>query len=244
MSDYHYVPENWGLAKTIFGISSYSFFVFLGIISGIVYFLYNIKDKRSNKENAAKIFFAALLGSSIGSKVPIIATNFNLFLEKPKIFLSGRSVLGGFIGGLIGVLIIKKILKIKGRYGNIIAPSAALGIAIGRLGCLNVGCCYGKIGKFGINYGDGNLRYPTQIFEILFHLSAFFILNFLKNRMKKNGILFTYYVISYFVFRFFTEFIRASEIYLFKLTLYQIISIIGICFVLVKLFFQKKKEKI
>ncbi|MGF6905778.1 prolipoprotein diacylglyceryl transferase [Fusobacterium sp. PH5-44] len=242
MIDSHYIPENWGIIKTIFGISSYTFFVFLGIVFGTLYFLYNIRDNKKNKENAAIIFVAALLGSSIGSKLPIIIPNFSLFLENPKFFLSGRSVLGGFIGGLISVIIVKKILKIKGRFGNILAPAAALGIAIGRFGCLLSGCCYGKIGKFGIDYGDGNLRYPTQIFEIFFHLLAFFVLNYQKNKIKKSGILFTFYVITYFIFRFFTEFIRESDIYLFNLTLFQIISVGGIIFVLLKLCFQNNKN--
>ena len=241
MIDMHTIPDNWGLCSTIFGISSYSFFVLLGIILGCIYFLYSIKEKNSNKENTAIIFTAALVGSSIGSKLPIIIANYKIFFEKPALFLSGRSILGGFIGGLAGVLIIKKVLKVKGKYGNNIAPAAALGIAVGRIGCLMKGCCYGKIGSFGIDFGDGNLRYPTQIFEIIFHLIAFLLLNHYKNKIQRQGILFTYYVISYFIFRFFTEFIRESQIVYLNLTLYQIISILGIIMMKIKITFQKKE---
>ena len=242
MIDVHTIPDNWGLCPSIFGISSYSFFVLLGVILGSAYFLYNIKDRKGNKENAAIIFTTALVGSSIGSKLPIILVNYKTFFENPALFLSGRSVLGGFIGGLLGVLIVKKVLNIKGRYGNNLAPSAALGIAVGRIGCLMKGCCYGKIGSFGIDFGDGNLRYPTQIFEIIFHFTAFMLLNHYKNKVQGQGILFTYYVISYFIFRFFTEFIRESQIVSLNLTLYQIISILGVLLMITKIIFQKNEK--
>lgn len=49
--------------------------------------------------------------------------------------MSGRTVLGGFLGGLAGVMFAKRLLGIKGRHGNKLAAPIALGMVFGRFGC-------------------------------------------------------------------------------------------------------------
>jgi len=130
------------------------------------------------------------------------------------------------------------------KMGNVIAPVVALGMSIGRLRCFFNGCCYGIASTWGFDFGDGILRYPTQLFEDGFHLAAFLLLHILRLKVKKPGILFKYYVLTNFIFRFFIEFIRENPIYSFELTLYQLICIAGIIFVSANLFIRMRKEGI
>ena len=129
------------------------------------------------------------------------------------------------------------------------APAIALGMAIGRMGCFFTGCCYGIETKLpiGIDFGDGLLRYPTQLVEMIFCVILFGYLYY-KQKTKKElepGRLFKELVLYYFVFRFFIEFIRGTEKNIIYLSIYQIICLIGIAFCVLKIkrrkFYERRK---
>lgn len=232
MLDLHTVPQGWGLYPVLCGFSSYGVFVLAGIIFGAAYYFVGMRNNKVDQEHTALIVMAALLGGAIGAKVLEIVFKFRKFAEDPALFASGRTVLGGFFGGFLGVLLIKYFFRIKGRYGNVIAPAAALGIAFGRVGCLLAGCCYGRAADgWGLDFGDGILRYPTQIVEIVFHLAAFTVLHFFQKRVHTPGILFRGYVLSYLVFRYFTEFFRENDLFWAGQSFYQLVCLGGILFI-------------
>lgn len=216
-----------GIFPYIFGISTYSIFVTLGILSGLLYYLVDTKRNNMEKRVAIYIVTSGLFFGFIGSKIPLLFENKSLIQ-----ILFGKSIIGGLIGGLLGVLFIKKVLKINLKLGNIIAPAIALGMAIGRIGCFFNGCCFGKVYIWGFDFGDGNLRIPTQLFEVIFNLIAFFLLHYYKNKVKTKGLLFKLYLIVYFIFRFIIEFIRENPIVWVGLTVYQIICVFGIIYIL------------
>jgi phosphatidylglycerol:prolipoprotein diacylglycerol transferase len=104
----------------------------------------------------------------------------------------------------------------------------ALAMVIGRFGCFTHGCCYGTPTDlpWGVNFGDGVPRHPTQIYESLFHFSMAVALFYLtvSNRLKYQRIKF--YFIGYAVYRFLTEFIRPEPRDAFGLTFYQWAAIV------------------
>jgi phosphatidylglycerol---prolipoprotein diacylglyceryl transferase len=234
MIDEHFYPENWGILPYInlFGlkIPSYSLFILLALIVGIIIYYFESKDKKQLNENSLYIALAAIIGGTLGAKIPIWIINYKEIIQSfPDIgpLLSGRTIVGGLIGGAIGVVLIKKILKLKERKGNLFAPAIALGVAIGRIGCFLRGCCYGKhtILPWGVNFGDEILRHPTQIYESIFMIIMFIILQ-KKKKNAKPGELFKLLMISYFTFRFFIEFIRTETVVFWGLTGFQLVSII------------------
>ncbi|MCL2815334.1 MAG: prolipoprotein diacylglyceryl transferase [Oscillospiraceae bacterium] len=211
-----------GGGPAIAGIPAYTFFVSLGMIAGLAYYFIGLKRRGQVGEGAVKIVFSALVCGVIGSKLPLIFEGRDI-----AGILYGKSIVGGLIGGMFGVAAIKKISGIKLKLGNVIAPSVALGLAVGRLGCFFSGCCYGKTASWGFDFGDGLLRLPAQLFESAFHLIMFAALAYFQNRVKTAGILFKLYLLAYFIFRFFTEFIRENPIVWAQLTIYQIICGLG-----------------
>ena len=216
----------------IFGIPAYTFFVGLGILTGLVYYFADLKRRGQASEGAVKIVFSALVCGVVGSKIPPLLEGYGW-----DVILYGKSIVGGLLGGMFGVIAIKKIFGIKLKLGNAIAPSIALGMAIGRIGCFFNGCCYGKIASWGFDFGDGFLRLPAQLFESAFHLAAFALLVYYRDRVKTAGILFKLYLLAYFIFRFFIEFIRENPAIWARMTVYQIICGFGaiyISFVLLK----------
>lgn len=241
MVDSHLHPADWGIMPILFHInnlalSSYTFFVFLGLVVGIIVYFYESRKQKKLSDNGIYVAVGALVGGTIGAKVLEIAINYDFFIKNignPSVFISGRTIVGGLIGGTVGAILTKRILGIKEKRGNLFAPAIAIGVAIGRLGCFFVGCCYGKATNlpWGVDFGDHIPRHPTQIYESLFMLGMFVYLEKIKNRSDvKPGQLFKLLMVSYFTFRFVIEFIRVEPVTLAGLTTFQFISVVVILY--------------
>jgi phosphatidylglycerol:prolipoprotein diacylglycerol transferase len=251
MIDQHIYPENWGIYPVLFhieniGVSAYSFFVLLGLIVGLI--TYFILAKRMNQagEKSFYIVIAGIVGGIIGSKLPYWIVNFKMIIDQyPNIMpiLSGRTITGGLLGGTLSVIYIKHRLNIKDKKGNLFAPAIAIGVAIGRMGCFYRGCCYGNPTNmsWGIDFGDSILRHPTQLYEVAFFL-FFFIYSLIKIKNSPPGQLFYMLMLSYFIFRFFEEFIRYNERLYFGLSFFQYISIVAIIFINLKIYLENSKK--
>jgi phosphatidylglycerol---prolipoprotein diacylglyceryl transferase len=236
-------PSNWGVKPVLFSlgqidIPAYTFFSGLGILIGLALYYYETRKKKVTSENGIYILMGSLVGGIIGAKLLEILINYKFVMQnlsKLNILFSGRTIVGGLIGGTIGVNLTKKFLGIKGKTGNYFAPGVALGVAIGRIGCFFRGCCYGQPTSlpWGINFGDGILRHPTQIYESIFMLGMFFYLEKIKdNENIVPGQLFKIIMVCYFIFRFFIEFLRVEPVAFAGITYFQVISIAVIVYML------------
>jgi len=241
MIDEHTIPNmDWGIRPVLFNIGSfqipsYSFFILLGLVMGIIVYYLEAKKHKQLSENTFYIFLGALIGGAIGAKLLMMMIYWNQLTW--DIILTGKSIVGGLIGGTIGVLITKKILRISDqRKGNIFAPAIAIGLAIGRVGCFLRGCCYGTQTSlpWAVNFGDGILRHPTQLYESLFMFGMFFFLLWNKKNKPAPGSQFKLLMIAYFIFRFFVEFIRVEPIAFLGLTWFQIISVLCLGYLIIK----------
>lgn len=252
MMDLHDKTGLTGVLPTVFGLSTYSLLVGLGLLAGVLYIIGQRRRQTASLTAGAPslptgdqpedrasdtsvsptarpldptlvVISAALIFGLLGAKVPTL-------LQNPTWagLLVNKSVVGGLLGGMAGVYLVKRWLKIKVRLGNVIAPAAALGLGIGRIGCFFNGCCAGIAWPWGVDFGDGVLRLPTQLFEAAFQVTAFCLLHVWNKRATRPGLLFKVYVLAYFAFRFLIEFIRINPDYWLGLTLYQLLSLAGI----------------
>jgi phosphatidylglycerol---prolipoprotein diacylglyceryl transferase len=223
-------------------IPSYTFFILLGISIGALVYFHEAKKAGQANEFSFLIAIGAFVGSTIGSKLLEFFLNIDRVETADDIIsllFSGRTVIGGIIGGTLGVWFTKKVAGIQGKKGNMFAPAVAIGIAIGRIGCFLNGCCYGKPSDlpWAVNFGDGINRHPTQIYESVFMVIMFFVVKFGLSRQKAiPGYLFKVLMIAYFIYRFLVEFIRVERVAALGLTYFQIISL----FVLIYLIFSEK----
>ena len=236
IDDHSYPNSGWGVRPILFhigsiNIPSYSFFLFLGLIVGLFVYFYKSRNERKLNDNGILMLVGALIGGVLGAKILEFIINYKFLLTHANnvfALLSGRTIVGGLIGGAIGTILTKKLLGIKEKRGNLFAPATAIGVAIGRLGCFFRGCCYGKVTSlpWGVDFGDHLSRHPTQIYESLFMLCMFLVLEKIKRRKDiRPGQLFKILMISYFTFRFLIEFIRIEPVIFAGLTVFQIISI-------------------
>jgi prolipoprotein diacylglyceryltransferase len=88
----------------------------------------------------------------------------------------GRSIEGALAGAIIAIELYKKANGIMARTGAIYALPIALGIAVGRIGCLlsgledhthGVPTSAAWAGYVGWDFGDGIPRHPVQLYESL-----------------------------------------------------------------------------
>ncbi len=113
-------------------------------------------------------YFAAL---AIGAATAAwLAGSLNT-LQGPAPALS-HSVVGALAGAIAGVEIYKAIRGVKGSTGGVFVGPFALGVVVGRWGCLFAGLADRTYGTpttlpWGVDLGDGVPRHPVQVYESL-----------------------------------------------------------------------------
>ncbi len=167
-------------------------------------------------ENRMWVVAAAIAGAALGSKVLNWFADPHLFLRNwtnPFFLMSGKTVVGGLIGGLFAVEWTKKRLGVTMRTGDLFALPLCAGIAIGRIGCFLSGLeddTYGVATSlpWGVNFGDGVTRHPTQLYEMVWLALLAFVIYRVSLRQHRNGDLFKLFMASYFAFRLAVDFIK------------------------------------
>jgi phosphatidylglycerol:prolipoprotein diacylglycerol transferase len=106
---------------------------------------------------------------------------------------------------------------------DVIIPSLALAHAIGRVGCLMAGCCWGKACDlpWAVTYHDpraaanvgtplGVALHPFPVYEGLFDLALYGVLAHLYWRRPRPGVVFASYLVLYGIGRFLLELTRGD----------------------------------
>jgi prolipoprotein diacylglyceryl transferase len=233
--------EEWGLKPVLFKIGdfpieAYPVMLFLALVTGIGIYIWQLKKDGIKNSNAFYIALFGIVGGTIGAKLPLIFMYWNEINSNANSLnavLQGRTIVGGLIGGTVSILIAKRIFNIKERMGNQLAIPITVAMAIGRVGCLLRGCCYGKQTQlpWGIDFGDHILRHPTQIYEIIFDIAMVIYLSIRKRKGVKPGQLYSIFLNGYLSFRFVLEFIRVEKVSFIFLTDFQILCIVGLLFI-------------
>jgi phosphatidylglycerol---prolipoprotein diacylglyceryl transferase len=170
----------------------------------------------SDKDQTLWVVVGAALGAALGSKLAF-------WLEDPAIafasfpdwrhLLQGKSVVGGLLGGLLGVEISKKLVGQTHSTGDAFVLPLAVGMCIGRIGCFLAGLADHTYGNattlpWGIDFGDGIARHPTQLYEIVFIVVWTLLILRRKHEFSLTGDAFRTYLSGYLLFRFVVEFIK------------------------------------
>ena len=113
------------------------------------------------------------------------------------------------------------------QVADMAAPALAMGAAIGRIGCFLNGCCYGKLTNIAWAIPlNGQLRHPTQLYDMAYNLIIFGVLWDIRKRVTREGLLFWLFLLMYSVGRFGVEFFRVNPRILAGLSGSQIFSLI------------------
>jgi len=171
-----------------------------------------------------RVWPCVLLGGFLGAHLYFILTHPRYLDSHPvRDFLdifTGLSVQGCVIGGVGAVVLMLRLVDRPALpFLDMMAPAVALSQAIGRLGCLAAGCCYGKPFSLGVVYTDplalaplGVPLHPTQVYEsVLCALLAWRLHSELKKPGQPPGRVLAFYLLGYAGIRFFVQFLRDDD---------------------------------
>lgn len=171
------------------------------------------------------IGLAAFCGAMLGAKAPFLLGDPEGLLSGTAWISNGKTIMCGMVGAYFAVELAKWVCGVRVKTGDSFVVPCAVAVGIGRLSCLAAGCCFGVPTDlpWGLRCAvtDNIVRHPTQIYESLFHLSTAGVMAGLIRRGVWRGQLAKFYILSYLVYRFVTEFVRPEREIAGGLTGYQ-----------------------
>jgi len=197
------------------------------LISAVFWFI------RSKRDPAMlPVYIGALGGAFLGAKlVYLFAEGWRDWpMEDRWIRLAtGKSILGGLLGGYGGVELMKWLVEYKKSTGDAFALITPVGIAMGRVGCWMQGCCLGKPTTLKLMAARdqlGVMRWPSAQVELVFQLVMMALMLVLKTSSRFRDRLIFLYFIAYGLFRFIHEWMRDTPTLAWGLSGYQFVSLI------------------
>ena len=163
------------------------------------------------------IALGCIVGAIAGSKLAV-------WIDRPDVarealgtlqmWLMGQSIVGALVGGLLGVEIAKRASGIAVSTGDAFVLPLATGIAIGRVGCFLAGLHDDTYGNptslpWGMDFGDGVLRHPAQLYDIAFVGALAAALVCLRPALARvPGLAFKLFLGGYLAWRFAIDFAK------------------------------------
>ena len=195
----------------------------------------------NDPDRGVLVGIGAIVGAALGAKLafwfddPLIA-----FANFPdwRHLLEGKSIVGALLGGLVGVEWTKSVAGIRESSGDAFVRPLAFGMMIGRVGCFLAGLPDHTYGNpttlpWGVDFGDGIARHPTQIYEILFLALWLWTLETLAPRLQRSGDRFRLFMAGYLLFRLIVDAIKpVPYAYPFGLCGIQLLCIAGLTYYL------------
>lgn len=238
-----------------FALHSYGLAMATAFGLGIWVAMWRAKARGFGSQFAVDISVYILIFSLIGARLTYVATHWDEYREYPldaispiqhsgKIGIEGLVLLGGVAAAFLTVYFYAK--RKRQRFlavTDLLIPSTALGIAIGRVGCHFNGCCFGLATDvpWCVHFPQGSLAgyiyphqcvHPTQLYESIYALLIFLLLLAYDRRPRPTGRVTGLFLMLYGAARYFNEQFRWYEHEMilaqtagFRLTFSQVISL-------------------
>jgi phosphatidylglycerol:prolipoprotein diacylglycerol transferase len=206
-------------------IHTYGLFLAIAFLTGIGLATRQAKIEGVDPQKIFDLCFYLVLAAILGSRLLFVIINYRFYLDNPlnifKLWKGGLVFYGGLLGAVaIGIWYIRYNQLDLWKIADILAPSIAIGQAIGRVGCFMAGCCYGRTSNlpWAVTFTDQNClapigipRHPTQLYSSGAALVIFLFLLLIYRVHSFRGQVFWSYVSLYSVGRFILEYFRADD---------------------------------
>jgi phosphatidylglycerol:prolipoprotein diacylglycerol transferase len=210
------------LGETDLFLPTYGLLFALGVVLAWVWFMRRARGLGLPDERLFNLTFYSVLAGVLGAKVLLIAIDWRTYLAHPVEILGTLRAAGVLMGGVLAgaatfILYSRKHGLPLWTLADAAAAPLALAQAMGRLGCLSAGCCWGvEVGSddpLGMVFTNPVAReqtgvplnvplFPTQLTEMLFDLALVVLLTVLwRRRAGRPGTVFWIYVLAYSVGR-------------------------------------------
>jgi phosphatidylglycerol:prolipoprotein diacylglycerol transferase len=196
------------------------------------------------------VFVGGLVGARIFYVVQYWGDRIHTIADIFRIWEGGIVLYGSIIGGTASFFLYRVIRPFPlFRLLDVVAPSLALGIALGRIGCFLNGCCYGDLCTlpWGVAFPHDSPPWreqvamgliaassrwslpvhPTQLYSAIDGFVLLFLLTAYYPLRRCDGAVMALLMVAYPVTRFLIEYLRNDEkVFLFGLTISQNISVL------------------
>jgi phosphatidylglycerol---prolipoprotein diacylglyceryl transferase len=206
---------------TIFHPELHPVFEAAGYVAGYLTYRW-MRERRGdvlNEDRRWAVIAAAAVGALVGARA------LGLLEQAPRMGFrwsevlqpGGKTIVGGLLGGWIAVEVLKRVMGIRSRTGDLLAVPLCVGIAVGRLGCFFAGLADDTYGvattlPWGVDFGDGVRRHPTQLYEFLFLIALGWGLWRWMQRPRAEGQVFRVFLAAYLGWRFLIDFIKPQPV--------------------------------
>jgi len=207
-------------------IYTYGFLIACGAITGFLYTAWQAKKQFNFPyEETQQLILWIIIAAVVGGKLFIVFEDPSFYLSNPaalfKNFGNGFVFYGSLLFAIPALLIFIKIKKLP-LFGmlDVMAVTAVIVHAFGRMGCFMAGCCYGvpSHGFTAVTFHDPHSQadplgiplHPTQLYSVSALLIILLVLLFVKYRKQFDGQLFMIYLMLYAIGRSVIEVFRGD----------------------------------
>ncbi len=220
-----------------FTVHGYGLMIGLGFMAAVLIGCALAKRRGLSDSDFTNMAIFVLVIGFLGGKLLHIIVEFKTLLTDPMAVLGseGFVVYGGIITGIATIFVYCRIKKLKFlEYIDLFATVVPINQALGRIGCLLAGCCYGRHteSSFSIVFPEGAMApagvklIPTQPIMAAGNFVIFSVLTilYLRTCPKKGsdgevapehryipGLATSLYLMMYSIGRFIIEFFRDDE---------------------------------
>ncbi|MBZ0252546.1 MAG: prolipoprotein diacylglyceryl transferase [Candidatus Methylomirabilis sp.] len=225
-------------------VYAYHFMLFVGCMMGLWYVTAYIDNRKIDGSKLFPLFLYIFIAAIAGARLFNCVVFWEYYRDNPwsllRFWEGGMVYYGGILGAAVVFLAYVPLNGLKyGFVADLIAPAVPLSLLFGRMGCLLVGCCYGRSAgdkhpwtiTFDQGIGStGTPLYPTQMTGALFAFFTFLFLHWFKDRKRFDGQVALALLLLYSIARFTIEFYRNDprgflEIAGYPLSESQVVSI-------------------
>lgn len=225
----------------------YAIFIMTGMILAGLYCAYRAKQEGISIDDILDMAIFSIPFGIIGARLYYVIMSkdhYHSFMDVIAIWNGGLAIYGGIIAGAITIAVVCKVKKIHyGKAFDMVAPAVMMAQAIGRWGNFFNGEAYGtKVPEGSILYfirmglvpnieSSKVMHYfhPTFLYESLWNIIGFVIINLLYKKKKFDGQILLMYISWYGFGRMFIEGLRTDSLYLGEFRISQVIGFV--CFV-------------
>jgi phosphatidylglycerol---prolipoprotein diacylglyceryl transferase len=232
-----------------FRLKWYGLLIASAVLIGVNLSMRLAKQRQIDPESIADLSIWLVLGAIPAARLYYVIFQWQNYSQHPeeivKIWEGGIAIHGAIIGGSIAAIIFAKLKQISfWQLADIVAPSVALGQAIGRWGNFFNSEAFGSPTDLPwklfipqnirpIEYRNFDYFHPTFLYESLWNLLVFVGLMWLfvddnRHHRFKTGSIFLVYLIAYSIGRFGVEGLRTDSLMFGSLKMAQVISLVGI----------------
>src|SRR5437016_5347273 len=213
-----------------FVLYTHDFFTMLGLLVGLLLYYHELRRRDMLSYQIFWISIAAIVGGGIGARLSVAWEHPAYYANIASVPLSyyfahsGKSIIGGIVGGYLAIALAKRAFRYTRSTGDCYAAAIPLAMAIGRVGCFLSELPLGTPTSlpWGIRVSPAAIQnfevcpyctqpmHPSMLYEIIFHLLAFFLILRYRRLLVVQGDALKIYLLVAAVFRFLVEYVRGS----------------------------------